>query len=430
MVVGIDVHKRSHVAALLDERGGELGTLSFTNSPEGMRKLRAWLLEHDAGEAVVGVESPAGYGRLLVASLEAAGHEVLNVPAWRTHRERHRHGPGKTNPGDAIAVAQVVLRKRSELGPALEPELVRALALLELQRRRLVRDRTQAVQRLRADWNQVDPVGEARVVNLTRERELRRLKRISFGDGLVEQVAARCIRDLARDIEDLNQRITSLETEIAQLLAAHGNPVADLHGAGPQIAAAVIAHASDVRRFRYHSPARGPSARASASRDGVHVTYAIIKVAGKQYRVREGERLLVDRLAEEDGATFTPTVLLVGGNGEAVLDPGDLKVTAKVLGAVKGPKIRIGKYKKRTGYRRHTGFRASLTQIEIESIGAKKARAAAKKQEPAGRESEGFCQSSAEGGSGGRAGASGERHACRLREFDRRSDQGDRVRVE
>ena len=109
------------------------------------------------------------------------------------------------------------------------------------------------------------------------------------------------------------------------------------------------------------------------------MTYAIIKVAGKQYRVREGERLLVDRLAEEDGATFTPTVLLVGGNGDAVLDPGsDLKVTAKVLGAVKGPKIRIGKYKKRTGYRRHTGFRASLTQIEIESIGAKKARAAAK----------------------------------------------------
>ena len=250
MVVGIDVHKRAHVAALLDERGSELGTLSFANSPAGMRKLQEWLVAHDAGEAVVGVESPAGYGRLLVASLEAAGHEVLNVPAWRTHRERRRHGPGKTDPGDAIAVAQVVLRKRSELGPALEPELVRALALLELQRSRLVRDRTQAIQRLRADWNQVDPVGEARVVNLTRQRELRRLKRISFGDSLVEEVAARCIRDLARDIEDLNQRITSLEAEIARLLAEHGNPIADLHGAGTQIAAAVIAHAGDVRRFR------------------------------------------------------------------------------------------------------------------------------------------------------------------------------------
>jgi len=108
------------------------------------------------------------------------------------------------------------------------------------------------------------------------------------------------------------------------------------------------------------------------------MTYAIIKVAGKQYRVREGERLLVDRLGSEEGATITPTVLLVGGNGAPVLDPEDVKVTAKVLGAVKGPKIRIGKYKKRTGYRKHTGFRASLTQIQIESIGGKPPRAAAK----------------------------------------------------
>ena len=109
------------------------------------------------------------------------------------------------------------------------------------------------------------------------------------------------------------------------------------------------------------------------------MTYAIIKVAGKQYRVREGERLLVDRLQQDEGATFSPTVLLVGGDGGPQLEPGDGVVTAKVLGDTKGPKIRIGKYKKRTGYRRHTGFRASLTQIQIESIGAgKPERAAAK----------------------------------------------------
>ena len=109
------------------------------------------------------------------------------------------------------------------------------------------------------------------------------------------------------------------------------------------------------------------------------MTYAIIKVAGKQYRVRGGQRLLVDRLREDAGATVTPTVLLVGGDGGPQLDPGDGVVTATVLGDAKGPKIRIGKYKKRTGYRRHTGFRASLTQIQIESIGAgRSARAAAK----------------------------------------------------
>ncbi len=112
------------------------------------------------------------------------------------------------------------------------------------------------------------------------------------------------------------------------------------------------------------------------------MTYAIIKVAGKQYRVREGERLLVDRLHEDEGATVTPTVLLVGGSGSPQLDPGDGVVTATVLGAVKGPKIRIGKYKKRTGYKRHTGFRASLTQIRIESIGGAKPERAAAKSKP------------------------------------------------
>jgi large subunit ribosomal protein L21 len=119
------------------------------------------------------------------------------------------------------------------------------------------------------------------------------------------------------------------------------------------------------------------------------MTYAIIKVAGKQYRVREGERLLVDRLREDEGATVTPTVLLVGGSGSPQLDPGEGVVTATVLGAVKGPKIRIGKYKKRTGYKRHTGFRASLTQIRIESIGGTKPeRAAAAQTKPAAQPEE------------------------------------------
>ena len=106
------------------------------------------------------------------------------------------------------------------------------------------------------------------------------------------------------------------------------------------------------------------------------MSYAIISVGGKQYRVREGERLLVDRLALDDGQTFTPHVLLVGGDGDRARAGGRDR-DRKVVGQQRGPKIRIGKYKKRTGYKRHTGFRAALTQIEIESIGAEK-RAAAK----------------------------------------------------
>ncbi len=102
------------------------------------------------------------------------------------------------------------------------------------------------------------------------------------------------------------------------------------------------------------------------------MSYAIISLGGKQYRVSEGQRLLVDRLPTEDGATFAPDVLLVGGNGAPSLAPKDVTVTVKVIGQQRGPKIRIGKYRKRTGYKRHTGFRSALTQIEIESIGGVK----------------------------------------------------------
>jgi large subunit ribosomal protein L21 len=107
------------------------------------------------------------------------------------------------------------------------------------------------------------------------------------------------------------------------------------------------------------------------------MTYAIVKLGGKQYRVQEGERLLVDRLAVDANKPFHPEVLFVGGDGQAELAPKGFQVTAKVLGHERGDKIRIGKYKKRTGYRRHNGFRASLSRVQIESIGKKTTPAAA-----------------------------------------------------
>ncbi len=117
-------------------------------------------------------------------------------------------------------------------------------------------------------------------------------------------------------------------------------------------------------------------------------TYAIISVGGKQYRVREGETLLVDRLAHGEGKTFNPAVLLVGGGGaETQISPKDFTVTARVVADVKGEKIRIGKYRPKNGYKKHTGFRASLSQIEIESIGGKKRSEPAKpKAEAASKE--------------------------------------------
>jgi large subunit ribosomal protein L21 len=101
--------------------------------------------------------------------------------------------------------------------------------------------------------------------------------------------------------------------------------------------------------------------------------YAIIKLGGKQYRVREGEYIVVDRVKFDEGATFKPDVLL-GDSG--------VTVTAKVLEHGRGPKIRIGKYKKRTGYKRHNGFRAATSRVEF-SLGGPTKRAAEKKTETA-----------------------------------------------
>src|SRR5215213_6255745 len=102
--------------------------------------------------------------------------------------------------------------------------------------------------------------------------------------------------------------------------------------------------------------------------------YAIIKLGGKQYRVRDGETLVVDRVGVDEGKTLTPDVLLGDGG---------VTVTATVVAHERGPKIRIGKYRRRTGYKRHTGFRAATSRIAI-SLGSDNGRPAA----PAPPESE------------------------------------------
>jgi large subunit ribosomal protein L21 len=113
------------------------------------------------------------------------------------------------------------------------------------------------------------------------------------------------------------------------------------------------------------------------------MTYAVISIGNKQYRVREGQHLLVDRLSVDEGKTFHPDLVMVGGNGDPKLGS-DLKgeqVTAKVAEHVLGKKIVIGKHRRRTGYKRRRGFRAHLTRIEIQAIGAtRSSRSTAKKE--------------------------------------------------
>ncbi|HWG08436.1 MAG TPA: 50S ribosomal protein L21 [Solirubrobacteraceae bacterium] len=107
--------------------------------------------------------------------------------------------------------------------------------------------------------------------------------------------------------------------------------------------------------------------------------YAIVKTGGKQYRVERGQKLLIERLAAAEGADVKLEPILYRSE-EAVFDKAGLErvqVTAKVLAHVRGEKLRVFKFKPKRGYKRRTGHRQDLTQIEVTDISHGKAKAAA-----------------------------------------------------
>ncbi len=107
--------------------------------------------------------------------------------------------------------------------------------------------------------------------------------------------------------------------------------------------------------------------------------YAIVKTGGKQYRVQEGQSLLIERLPVDDGAEVTLQPLLYVDGGD-VLDGTALdgvRVQAKVLAHERGPKLRIVKFKPKRGYKRRNGHRQELTRIEVTGISAKAASSSA-----------------------------------------------------
>jgi large subunit ribosomal protein L21 len=102
--------------------------------------------------------------------------------------------------------------------------------------------------------------------------------------------------------------------------------------------------------------------------------YAIVRSGGQQQKVAVGDVIEIDKVANPTGDSVTlPVVLLVDGD-TVTSDAGKLakaSVTAEVLGATKGPKITILKYKNKTGYRKRQGHRQKYTQVKVTDISAK-----------------------------------------------------------
>jgi large subunit ribosomal protein L21 len=116
------------------------------------------------------------------------------------------------------------------------------------------------------------------------------------------------------------------------------------------------------------------------------MNYAIIELGGKQYRVEKGDSVVVDRIDAKEGSKVSPKAILFRSDKTTVIDGPDLdkvKVEAVVAEHVKGPRIRVFKYRPKKRYRRRAGHRSLLTRIEIGDVSLGTARRApAKAAEP------------------------------------------------
>ncbi len=102
--------------------------------------------------------------------------------------------------------------------------------------------------------------------------------------------------------------------------------------------------------------------------------YAIVKTGGKQYKVAVGDIVEVEKLDGAPGAELTFPAVLVVNDGELTTDAAALakvSVTGKVVEQTKGPKIRIHKFKNKTGYHKRQGHRQKLTRVEVTGIKTK-----------------------------------------------------------
>src|SRR5258705_4293147 len=108
--------------------------------------------------------------------------------------------------------------------------------------------------------------------------------------------------------------------------------------------------------------------------------YAVIETGGKQYKVEKGTSLLVDRLPDKEGQKVTLRPVMFRDK-EVVADPTELekvKVEATVAEHLRGPKIKVFKYKPKKGYRRRAGHRSELTRLEVTELKLGAGKAAAK----------------------------------------------------
>ena len=244
VVLGADLHKRSHTIVVIDAVGRQLADKTVAATDAGHLELRRWAAQWP--DRTWGLEDCRHLSRRLDAELVRAGESVVRVsPKLMAGTRRSGRAPGKSDPIDALAVARAVLR---------EPDLPRAtldgperdLRLLVDHREDLVGERTRHEQRLR--WFLVElAVAEPAPRSLGRAVVQATLAAALAGRT---EVVARFARDLLARVVELSAAIRALEREIDLLVPTLAPTLLALPGCGALTAAKIVGEAAGIGRFR------------------------------------------------------------------------------------------------------------------------------------------------------------------------------------
>jgi transposase len=256
-IIGIDPHKGSHTAAVIDCDEQLVGELSLQADRRQRDRLLAWAAPFEP--RLWAVEGATGHGALLAQQLVASGETVVDVPAALSARARLLDvgRKDKTDPHDARSAAIVALRHRNLRAVTLEDHR-QVLRLLARRHHQLSAARTRAICRLHAVLAEMVEGGLSK--NLSAKRasvELRKLRPTDTIGIERKRIAAEFLDEVRRVDRALNE----LHDRIDQAVKAACTSVTDVHGVGPIVACYLIGHSGDVRRF----PSAGHYARYNAT---------------------------------------------------------------------------------------------------------------------------------------------------------------------
>lgn len=244
-VIGVDPHKRSHTAVVLDDQEEIQAQLRVAADRRQVDRLIGWANEWPT--RIWAVENANGLGFLLSQQLVGVGEHVVDVPASLSHRVRKLSGKSgrKTDAHDARSVA-IAAATPSRLRQVEREDFPMVLALVLDRRWHLVSHRHRTICRLHDQLTRLVPGGAPTKLTVTKASAL--LRRIR-PDGLIAIERRETAKQLLEDWRWLNRRIAPVETRLRTLLQAHGTTLTDIHGIADLSAAKILAIVGDVRRF-------------------------------------------------------------------------------------------------------------------------------------------------------------------------------------